>query len=61
MEDILKNAPFILTFLGGVIVAQMTLGEKATTTFLILVLAGMILTNANSFLALIGRGISGHE
>ena len=60
MQDILTNAPFILTFLGGVAFSQMTIGTQPTITFLWLVLAGMIITNSELFMKLIGKGVSTH-
>ena len=49
MKALTKDLPFIIAFLVAVMFISMFLGEKVTNNFLLLVLAGMVIKNADKF------------
>lgn len=55
MKDFTGSLQFIVFFLVMVVIITMTLGEKVATAFLWLVLAGMVLTNADKMVKLMDR------
>lgn len=58
MQALTKDLPFILAFLVAVMFVSMFLGEKVTNNFLLLVLAGMVIKNADKFNQLL-NGVTG--
>lgn len=58
MQAFTKDLPFIIAFLVAVMFVSMFMGEKVTNNFLLLVLAGMIIKNADKFNKLL-NGVTG--
>lgn len=52
MQNVTKQLPFVIAFLVAVMFMSMFLGEKVTNNFLLLVLAGMIITNSDKVINL---------
>lgn len=53
MKTLTKDLPFIIAFLVAVMFVSMFMGEKVTNNFLLLVLVGMIVVNADKFTKLL--------
>lgn len=49
MKAFTKDLPFIIAFLVAVMFISMFMGEKVVNNFLLLVLVGMIILNADKF------------
>lgn len=58
MKTLTKDLPFIIAFLVSVMFVSMFMGEKVTNNFLLLVLVGMIIFNADKFTKLL-NGVTG--
>ena len=58
MQDIFNNMGFIIAFLVLVLLIQMSLGSEVANKFLILVLLGMLLFNADKITNLIEKSFS---
>lgn len=58
MKAFTKDLPFIIAFLITVVFVSMFMGEKVTNNFLLLVLVGMIIVNADKFTNLL-NGVTG--
>lgn len=58
MQALTKDLPFIIAFLVAVVFVSMFMGEKVTNNFLLLVLVGMIIVNADKFNKLL-NGVTG--
>lgn len=58
MKTLTKDLPFIIAFLVAVMFVSMFMGEKVTNNFLLLVLAGMVIVNADKFNKLL-NGVTG--
>lgn len=55
MSELTKKLPFVIAFLVTVLFMAMFLGEKVTNNFLLLVLAGMVVMNADKFTRLLNE------
>lgn len=55
MKDFTESLPFVITFLTGTLLIQMFFGDQAAYYFLLLVLASMIVVNADKFNSFLRR------
>jgi hypothetical protein len=53
MKDFTEKFGFIVAFLAATIVSQMTLGNKFTNNFLVLIIISAILINSDKFIKLL--------
>ena len=58
MQDIFNNMGFIIAFLVLTLVIQIALGQEFANKFLILVLFGMLLINADDFINLLDKSFT---
>lgn len=58
MNKLYSNFSFIVGFMVFIVFWNMTFGEKPTRYLLVLILAGMVLTNTNKFSRLLGTKTS---
>ena len=58
MQDIFNNMGFIIAFLVLTLVIQISLGGEFANKFLILVLFGMLIINADDFINLLNKSFT---
>ena len=55
MKQFTESLGFVIFFLVGTLLVQTIFGDEVTFWYLLLVLLGMVLTNADKFEDLVGR------